>query len=119
MAIFVGQRLRGVAGATVAVVAMLTGPFFAIILAALSYQWLVGLSGFPSVVEGVAAVALGMLARVGLTAARSATRGVVPALAMVATIFGVGIMHWPMLAVVGVIAPISVIACYVKGGARA
>ncbi len=114
-AIFVGQRLRGGWGATAAIVAMLSGPFFAAILAAIFYKWIIGWEATQSIMEGVAAVALGMLARLGITAGRGAAKGVTPAVAMLATFIGVGVMRWPMLGVVAVIAPISVIVCYLQG----
>ena len=114
-AVFVGQRLRGVLGATICVTAMLSGPLAAIILAGIFYTQLSHLPGFPDVIEGVAAVALGLLARMGMVSARSATKGVLPACVMLATFIGVGVMKWPMLAVVAVIAPISVVLAYMKG----
>ncbi len=114
-AVFVGQRLRGVPGATVCIVGMLTGPLAAIIVAWIFYTKLVDLPGFSSIIEGVAAVALGLLARMGMTAGRSAATGILPALTMAATFVAVGILKWPMLAVVAVIAPISVAACYWQG----
>jgi chromate transporter len=107
--IFVGQHLRGPIGASVALVAMLTGPFIAVLLVAFGYKWLSGLPGFAPAIEGVAAVALGMLARLGIQAGRSAMRGVVPVLVMLCTFLAVGVLHWPMLAVVAVLAPLSVI----------
>ena len=111
-AVFVGQRLRGAWGATVAITAMLTGPFFAVILAGVLYKWVIGWHGVQSIMEGVAAVALGMLARMGISAGRGAARGVTPALAMLATFVGVGVLRLPMLGVVAVVAPVSVLASY-------
>ena len=114
-AVFVGQRLRGAWGATVAITAMLTGPFFAVILAGIFYKWVVGWDGVQSIMEGVAAVALGMLARMGISAGRGAAKGLAPALAMLVTFVGVGVLRWPMLGVVAVVAPISVLVCYYQG----
>ena len=114
-AVFVGQRLRGAWGATVAITAMLTGPLVGVILAGLFYKWVAGLYGVQSIMEGVAAVALGMLARMGVSAGRGAARGVTPALAMLVTFVGVGVLRWPMLGVVAVVAPISVLVCYYQG----
>lgn len=111
-AVFVGQHLRGFMGAMVALVGMLTGPFFAVILAAISYHALMNVEAFPAIIEGVAAVALGMLARMGLVAGSSAAKGVVPAVAMGLTFIAVGVLKWPMLYVVAVIAPLSVVLCY-------
>jgi chromate transporter len=114
--IFVGQRLRGLAGAGVSVGAMLLGPFIAVLSAGAAYKWLLGLSGFHALVEGVGAVAMGLLTRLGVQAARSVRLGVAPALAAVATFVGVAIMQWPMLAVVAVVAPLSVAAAWPRDG---
>jgi len=114
-AVFVGQRLRGAWGATIAITAMLTGPFFAVILAGVAYKWVIGWHGVQSIMEGVAAVALGMLARMAISAGQSAVKGVMPALAMLTTFVAVGVLRWPMLWVVAVVAPISVLICYFQG----
>ena len=66
-------------------------------------------------VEGVGAVAMGLLTRLGIQAARTVKLGVVPALATLATFVGVGLLQWPMLAVVAVIAPLSVAAAWPRG----
>jgi chromate transporter len=113
--IFVGQRLRGAVGATVACGAMLAGPFFIILLAGMAYKTLLGTPGFPALVEGVGAVAMGLLTRLGIQAGRSVKIGLAPALATLATFIGVGVMRWPMLAVVAVVAPLSVAAAWPRG----
>ena len=115
VAIFVGQRLRGAIGATVALTAMLTGPFVIVVLSAIIYEWLNVLPGFSSIVAGVAAVAIGMLLRMGIEAGRVASRGPVAIAVMIVTFVAVGIMRWPMLAVVAVVAPFSVAACWPRG----
>ncbi len=110
--IFVGQRLRGAAGAATALTAMLTGPFFGVLLAAMAYRWLLALPGFGAVVAGVAAAAIGMLLRMGLEASRTAARGPVSILVIAVTFIAVGVLRWPMLAVVGAMAPLSIAACW-------
>lgn len=115
MSIFVGQRLRGAIGAAMAVCAMLAGPFIFIILAGLAYKSLLGAPGVPSIVEGVGAVAMGLLTRLGIQAGQTVKPGLVSALATLATFVGVGIMQWPMLAVVAVVAPLSIAAAWPKG----
>ena len=117
--VFVGQRLRGVVGALVALAAMLTGPFIGVIIAAMIYKWLLAVPGFSAMVAGVAAVAIGMLLRFGIEAGRVAARGPAAIAVMAVTFVAVGLLRWPMLAVVAVIAPISIAACWPRGGADA
>ena len=115
-AIFVGQRVRGIIGATVALAAMLTGPFFVVLAAGIFYKWLIGVPGVAPIFEGIAAVALGLILRLGIQASRPAIRGgVVPILVMLTTFVTVGLLRWPMLPTVAVIAPLSVVAAYVRG----
>ena len=51
----------------------------------------------------------------GISAGRGAVKGVAPALAMLVTFVGVGVLRWPMLGVVAVVAPISVLVSYYLG----
>ena len=107
-AIFVGQRLRGLSGASTALLAMLTGPFCCVLLAAVFYQQLLGLPGFQAAMVGVASAAIGMLLRMGVTSARITIRSAPPAIMMAATFAAVGLFRLPLIPVVCVMAPISV-----------
>ena len=61
---------------------------------------------------GVAAVAVGMLLRLGIVLADRVRPRLVPILVMVATVVAVGILQWPLVAVVAVLAPISIAAAW-------
>lgn len=111
-AIYIGQHLRGLSGALTALFAMLTGPFCAVLLAAVTYETLLKLHGFQASMVGVAAAAIGMLLRTGIVSAQMSTRGVIPFLVMAATFVAVGIFRLPLIPVVGVMAPISVALAY-------
>jgi chromate transporter len=108
LAVYLGQHLRGPLGAATALVGMLTGPFAVVILAALAYHRLVGLPGFAAATAGVAAVAVGMLLRLGFTLAWRVPRRIAAYAVMLATFVAVGVLKWPLVAVVAVLAPISI-----------
>ena len=110
IAVYVGHRLAGWRGAMVALCGFLFGPFWIAILAAVGYHRLLSLPGFDSVMTGVAAVALGMLLRVGMLSAQRSVGSFAPTLVMSAAFVAVGVMHWPLLIVVLVLAPISIYA---------
>jgi chromate transporter len=112
LVVYIGQHLRGTPGAAVALLALLTGPFFVVIGAAIAYQYLLQVPGFQAAVAGIAAAAIGMLIRLGYIAARKATTGVVPALIMLAIFVAIGFLRWPLVAVVLVMAPISIAVCW-------
>lgn len=108
LAVYIGQHLRGAPGAVVALLALLTGPFFVVIGAALAYRYLLQVPGFQAAVAGIAAAAIGLLVRLGFVAARRATTGVLPVLIMLAIFIAVGFLRWPLVPVVLVMAPISI-----------
>ena len=108
LTVYIGQHLRGARGAVVALLGLLTGPFIVVIGAAVSYQYLLQVPGFQAAMAGIAAAAIGMLVRLGLIAARGATTGAAPALVLAVTFLAVGIMRWPLVPVVLVMAPISI-----------
>jgi len=112
LAVYLGQHLRGPAGAAAALTGMLTGPFTVVILAAIAYHRLVGLPGFAAATAGVAAVAVGMLLRLGFTLAWRVPRRVAAYAAMLATFVAVGVLNWPLVPVVAAIAPLSIIAAW-------
>ena len=72
MSVYIGQHLRGALGATAALLGLLTGPFVIVIAAAAVYHQLVALPGFAAIMGGVAAAAVGMMFRLGMTSARGA-----------------------------------------------
>jgi chromate transporter len=113
LSVYIGQHLRGTIGAILALLGLLTGPFVVVIGAALIYQYLLAVPGFEAAMAGIAAAAIGMLARMALTAATGAVRGgrlygLVPLSIMAAAFIAVGILRWPLVPVVLVMVPISV-----------
>ena len=59
MAVYIGQLLRGWVGAGIALIAVLTGPFFMVIAFVSTYDSLIRIPGFHSAMDGIAAAAVG------------------------------------------------------------
>ena len=58
---------------------------------------------------GIAAAAVGMQLRLGVIVERAARHRHIPSvLVLAATFLAVGIMHWPLVPVLAVLAPISI-----------
>jgi chromate transporter len=115
MAVYVGRHLLGVSGATVAIVGMLTGPFFAMLIAAYSYKAILAVPALHAAMAGVAAAAIGMLLRMGLIAVKTANRGLLPIFVMICVFIAIGVMKWPLVPVVLVATPLSVLAAWPWG----
>jgi chromate transporter len=110
--VYCGLMLAGTPGAAVALFALLLGPTVLVILFAIAYPTLTALPYFHSAMDGIAAGAVGLILRMGLTGAEQAVRRIAPSLALVATFVAVGILRWPLVPVVCVVAPASVAAVW-------
>ena len=58
--------------------------------------------------DGVAAAAVGIILRLGFMTARHSCRTLTPALVALAVFIAIGLLHWPLVPVVLVAAPLSV-----------
>jgi chromate transporter len=114
MAVYIGQHVRGAIGATVALAALLSGPFVIVIAAGASYHYLIAIPGFQAAMAGIATAAVGMIFRLGLTSAKGTWRHIPSIAALAATFLGVGIMQWPLIWVVLVVAPLSIAASWLR-----
>jgi chromate transporter len=115
MAVYVGRHLLGVSGATVALLGMLTGPFAMMLLAAYFYKAILAVPALHAAMAGVAAAAIGMLLRMGVLAVGTANRGVLPIFVMICVFIAIGVLKWPLVPVVLVAVPLSVLAAWPWG----
>jgi chromate transporter len=117
LSIYVGQKLRGPAGAAVAFAGLLIGPFFAVIALASAYGALRTLPYSEAAMDGVAAAAIGLLFIIIGRGLRRAARRPETLAALLATFAGVALMHWSLLLVVAAVAPVSVAAAWLRSHA--
>src|SRR5262245_22057032 len=108
MAVYIGQRVRGALGSATALTGLLTGPFFVVIAAALTYNQLAELPGFTAAMAGIATTAVGMIFRLGMTSAQASLRHLSSVIVLIATFVAIGIMQWPLLPVLAVLVPLSI-----------
>ncbi|HEY4135610.1 MAG TPA: chromate transporter [Alphaproteobacteria bacterium] len=112
LALFVGQRMRGVLGSFAAVMGMLLPPSILVVLISLIYEQFADLVWLGDMLNGIAAAAAGLLVNMGVRATRRSARNLPLLLIVVAIFVTVGIMHWPMVPVVLALAPISIWISY-------
>jgi chromate transporter len=112
LAVYVGQRLIGPVGTAAALLGLFSGPFFAVIALASVYRVVETLPFADAVLDGVAAAAIGLLLTVVAKGAQRAARHLATLAAFIATFVAVGLLHWPLLAVVAVVGALSVWAAW-------
>lgn len=108
LVVYIGQRLRGIPGSCVALIGLLIGPFFVVIGMVLAYERIAGLSWLQAALDGMAAAAIGLLLLVGYRGVQRVGRRLPAALIMLAIVVAVGLLQWPLVPVVLVLAPVSV-----------
>lgn len=117
LSIYIGQRLRGIPGAITALIGLLFAPFFIIIGFAAVYAHINSISWAHNFLCGVATAAVGLVMSVALKSIRNTMRDIAPFAIMAIIVLTVGFLHWPMVPVVLIITPISVLLAWkTKGG---
>jgi chromate transporter len=117
LALYIGQQLRGLPGAAVAGLGILGPPFAVILLLAILYAQYGAVAGLAVVLGGVAAAGLANSCTVGLRTARRMRRAWPWAVAGT-TFLAVGVLRWPMIPVVLVLAPVSIVLAWRQGRQR-
>ena len=107
LALYLGQRLRGWPGAAVAFLGILGPPFLFILVLAAMQAPVADLPSVAAALGGVAAAGLANSCNVGVLAARR-VRGFGLWSVAAATFVAVGVLRWPMIPVVLVLAPVGI-----------
>ncbi len=115
LSIYIGQRLRGVPGAIIALLGLLFAPFFIIIGLAAVYAQIDSISWAHNFLCGVATAAVGLVLSVALKAIRHTMRGIAPMAILAVIVVTVGMLHWPMVPVVLCAVPVSVALAWYEG----
>ena len=111
LAIWLGYRMRGGAGALVGALAMTVPPGLVLIALASAFAGVSHDQGVHTALNGVAAAAVGLVTAMGVRAGRRAATGPVPILLSAVTVLLIGVLHWPLVPVVLALAALSITLC--------
>jgi chromate transporter len=107
MAMYIGSQMRGGLGGLVATFGLIALPFAAILILGVLYTSYGGSPIVQAALAGIVAIGVAMVLQLGVQLARNIRR-IVPALIALAIFVAVGVLNWPMIPVVIVLAPLSV-----------
>jgi len=108
MAVMIGYRYASYTGAFAAVAGLVAGPFALMIALGLLYSNYGALPLVQQALSGMSAVAAGLVLATGFKMAGSLKRHWRPWLFAALALLGVGALRWPLLGVVGALAPFAV-----------
>jgi chromate transporter len=107
MAIYIGSQMRGGIGGLVSAIGLVALPFAVILILGVLYTSYGGSPVVQAALAGVVAIGVAMVLQLGVQLARNIRR-IVPAAIAAAIFVAVGVLNWPMIPVVIVLAPLSV-----------
>jgi chromate transporter len=116
LAVVFGRRIRGSAGAVVALVGLLAPPFVIVTLIGLVYARLGEIAALQRALLGVAAAAAGLVLGTCAKMAQPLLRdrlGIAPLIAL-ATFAAIGIFRWPLHWALAVLVPLSIAVAWVR-----
>jgi chromate transporter len=116
LTVMVGYRFAGWAGVVAAVVGFMGWPFLIVIAVGVLHQRYGELSLVQQALTGMSAVAAGLLVASVVRMATVLPRHWLPWLFVVFAFAGVGALRWPLIGVVGVLAPFAIAAAWKEKG---
>lgn len=112
LAVYIGLKLRGWTGAALAFTGMLTPAFTVILAMSFFYEKINGYEESHTVLRGLACVGIASSLTMGIKTGRRLHRHAGPILIAVAVFLMVGVLRWPLVPVVAVSIPVSIIAAF-------
>ena len=112
IALYVGLQLRGAVGAAVAVLGMIVPAFCVIMTLGLLYHAYGHVAAVRFVLLGLAASGVGATLTMGVRVGKRLPRNFVTGAIAVGVFLVVGILRWPMVPVVAIAVPLSIVVAY-------
>ena len=114
MSIVIGARFHGVRGALTALAGVLTLPVIVVLALAVVYDRFSHLPGIDALLRGVGAAAGGLVLATGLKMAEGLPRTARALGFLSAAFVAIGLLRWPLLPVLLTLAPLSVLAAWLR-----
>ena len=114
IAMYVGNRLRGTMGAFAAFFGLLLAPFFFVIGLYVIYGQVSDIAWVGISTDGIAAAAIGLLLITAWRSGKQSARNIAGFSVLAGTFVAVGLLRWPLLPVVFCVAPISILAAWLR-----
>lgn len=108
LSVIVGYRFRGIAGAAAAMAGFVGAPLLIVIGLGMLYQHFGALPVVKDALNGMSSAAVALLIATAVKLTAVLQRRWLPWLFVLLTLAAVGVMRWPLIAVVGALAPFAI-----------
>jgi chromate transporter len=109
LAVFVGSKFRGLAGAGAALIGLSILPVLIVLGLGYAYFQFHEIPALQSVLHGAAAAAVALTLAMAIKTGRKCLTGVIPVLLFAAIFVMNGILRWPLLPCLALLAPLSLL----------
>jgi len=109
LAVFVGTKMRGVPGAVVAVVGLTTVPVILVLILGYFYFKYHEIPALEGILHGASAAAVALTVAMAVKTGRKCLAGWFPLMLFTASFVLNGLLRWPLLATLAILAPIGLI----------
>ena len=118
LAVFVGATMRGSAGAAAAVIGLCVVPVALILALGFVYFTFKEIPAVKGALHGASAAAVALTVTMVIKTGRKCLTGVVPVALFAAAFVLNGILRWPLLLTLAILAPLSLIWAWPRGSER-
>ncbi len=115
MAVFAGTKMRGLAGAVAAVVGLCLMPLVIILVLSFVYFRFKEVPAVKGVLHGASAAAVALTLTMVIKTGQKCLTGVVPVLLFACAFLLNGVLRWPLLGTLAILAPLSLIWAWPRG----
>jgi chromate transporter len=112
MTVMIGYRLAGPLGAAASLCGFVAAPCGIVVALAVIYQNFGSMAVVRDALSGMAIVAVALIIAMAAKMATVLQRRALPWAFVLAALVGVGVMRWPLLAVLGALAPFAIAAAW-------
>ena len=115
MAVFVGTKFRGIPGAVAATFGITFVPVLIILAMGIAYFKFHHVPALQSILKGAAAAAVALTFSMSIKTGQKCLKGSVPMILFLATFIMNGLLRWPLLGVLAILAPIALLWAWPRG----
>lgn len=109
LAVFIGAKFRGIPGAFAAAFGLTAIPVLIVLALAIVYFRFHQVPSWQKVLHGAAAAAVALTLAMAVKTGRKCLHSPVPVLLFIATFLLNGVLRWPLLVVLAIVGPLSLI----------
>jgi len=118
LAVFVGAKFQGIPGAIAAVFGLTLIPVLIVLLLAVLYFQFHHLPSLQKILHGAAAAAVALTLAMVVKTGKKCLHGPIPILLFLATFILNGVLRWPLLLVLAIVGPLSLIWAWPRPGTK-